>query len=174
MLPAACFAHPCQHVEASNLEDNSSITLLPMRYVLILHRGDWSVCVHEMWKSFLRRQQPTLEIDALLSCHQLIVAAWVWWPSNPLAIDLSCHLLIGYSLVLMTFDLARSHVVRYRCLRSYILCSCPSVRRLEIFAFAWIILFADSTSWLYLLPFHLGSWDICSAVRPIANWLRGS
>jgi hypothetical protein len=40
VLPAACSAHPCQHVEASNLEDNPSITLLPMQYVLILNRGD--------------------------------------------------------------------------------------------------------------------------------------
>ena len=36
VLPAARCVRPCQHVEASN---NLSITLLPIRNVLILNRG---------------------------------------------------------------------------------------------------------------------------------------
>ena len=37
VLPAARCVRPCQHVEASN---NLSITLLPIRNVLILNRGN--------------------------------------------------------------------------------------------------------------------------------------
>ena len=40
VLPAACSAHACQHVEASNLQDYSSTTLPLMQYVLILNHGD--------------------------------------------------------------------------------------------------------------------------------------
>ena len=43
VLPAARCVRPCQHVEASN---NLSITLLPIRNVLILNRGNWSDCVN--------------------------------------------------------------------------------------------------------------------------------
>jgi hypothetical protein len=49
VLPAACSVHPRQHVEASN---NPSITLLPIRNVLILNRGYWSDCVNELCMSF--------------------------------------------------------------------------------------------------------------------------
>jgi hypothetical protein len=43
VLPAARCVRPCQHVEASN---NLSITLLPIRNVLILNRENWSDCVN--------------------------------------------------------------------------------------------------------------------------------
>ena len=60
----------------------------------------------------------------------------------------------------------------YACLVIFVLL--PIRKTIGVFAFAWIILFADSTSRLYWLPFHLGSWDIGLMVRPIANCLRGS
>ena len=93
VLDLLCSAHPCHHVGSSNLADNPSITLLTMRYVLILNRGDWSFFVYEL--CFCVDNNWRLE-KPLLSCHHLIVAAWFWWPSNGLeAIDLSCHQLIG-------------------------------------------------------------------------------
>jgi hypothetical protein len=74
----------------------------------------------------------------------------------PSAIDLSCHLLIGYSLVLMAFNLARSQAVRWRRLRSSFSVLLSIHKTIGVFVFAWIF-FAESTSCLYLLPFHLGS-----------------
>jgi hypothetical protein len=53
VLPAPYSVHPCQHVEASYLEVNPFITLLPILNVLILNRGIWSDCVnifvHLVW-----------------------------------------------------------------------------------------------------------------------------
>jgi hypothetical protein len=50
VLPAARCVLPCQHVEASN---NLSITLLPIRNVLILNHEYWSDCVNELCSRFV-------------------------------------------------------------------------------------------------------------------------
>ena len=143
VLDLLCSAHPCHHVGSSNLADNPSITLLTMRYVLILNRGDWSVFVYEL--CFCVDNTWRLE-TLLLSCHQLIVAAWFRWPSHWLvAIDLSWHQLIGAALFWRPLIQPLS-CCSIALLALLILFSFPSVRRLE-----FLYLLGCSFRWFHFM-----------------------